>query len=464
MSKMNSVASSREHGDDDDDAGEPLQEIRTNTRADDAKMSDDELVRHCKQFIRCDSCGQENPKLRCSRCHLVHYCSRECQAKDWKREHKSVCVPIEEMKNKLRSFEGNSTQMEATEEIRRQVLEGDPECAICLERPMVQPVVLEKCHHAFCFHCLRNWNEVQTQPRVVFGPSSTATTISSTPTCPLCRQEIPNVAESIIQDVLVLLTAAQKRNASEAFILEPCTKALEKMEMLKEVTKQTENDVKFGERCHYQLLYFQLSIHLLLKEYDEALNVATESERQLRTAVANGLAIEAHLKQMESSQIHPELEDEMMDQLEILYNQPYTTPRVHIDAVLQVARIQVLQEDWMAVKATYKEIMLLYDEEVETQTSPGMTPQQHREIYSGMARCAYELGNYDFAIDFGQAAIAMNRYFPGSHHYVALAYLASSNMQREAQQCAAEAVIFEAPWDEDHQAKTKGFYRQHFLS
>ena len=30
--------------------------------------------------------------LRCSRCHYVHYCSKECQAKDWKRNgHKKKC-------------------------------------------------------------------------------------------------------------------------------------------------------------------------------------------------------------------------------------------------------------------------------------------------------------------------------------------------------------------------------------
>jgi tetratricopeptide (TPR) repeat protein len=456
-------------------------------------MSDDELIRECRQFLQCDGgCGQSNPPLRCSRCHLVHYCSRDCQVKDWKQEHKSMCVPIEVMKKKLHAFEGGggngTTQMEANETIRRQVLEGDPECAICLERPMIQPVVLEKCHHAFCFHCLRNWTKVQTQPRWVLGGpqhDTISSTTTTSPTCPLCRQEIPNVAESIIQDVLLLLAAAQKRNASASYIQEQCTNALAKMELLKEImlttpttpttidsTLEDDMDVKFRERCHYQLLYFQLSIHLLLKEYDEALKVATESEQQLRSAVRNGIAIEAHLRLMEESNstllVDPDVDEEMMDQLETMYHQPYTSPMVHIDAVLQVARIQILQQDWTAVKATYKEIMLLYDDNGEekeraTPTSPGMTPQQQREIYTGMAQCAYELGNYEFAIDFGKAAIAMNRYFPGCHHYVALSYLATSHTQ-EAQQCAAEAVMYEAPWDQEHRAKTKEFYRTHFFS
>jgi hypothetical protein len=51
----------------------------------------------------------------------------------------------------------------------------------------------------------------------------------------------------------------------------------------------------------------------------------------------------------------------------------------------------------------------------------------------------------------------------GSRQYAVLAYLARANTQREAQRCAAEAVIYEAPWDEEHQATMREFYRQHFL-
>jgi len=57
----------------------------------------------------------------------------------------------------------------------------------------------------------------------------------------------------------------------------------------------------------------------------------------------------------------------------------------------------------------------------------------------------------------------MNRYRPGGHRYVVLAYLAIRGMRQEAQRCAAEAVIFEAPWDKEHRAMVKTFYRHHFL-
>ncbi|KAF9490423.1 hypothetical protein BDN71DRAFT_191854 [Pleurotus eryngii] len=35
-------------------------------------------------------CGVEKASLRCSKCRVVRYCSKECQAEDWKY-HKSIC-------------------------------------------------------------------------------------------------------------------------------------------------------------------------------------------------------------------------------------------------------------------------------------------------------------------------------------------------------------------------------------
>ena len=43
---------------------------------------------------QCQYCGKNGSK-RCARCETARYCSRECQAKDWK-EHKLVCQPKSE--------------------------------------------------------------------------------------------------------------------------------------------------------------------------------------------------------------------------------------------------------------------------------------------------------------------------------------------------------------------------------
>jgi hypothetical protein len=272
--------------------------------------------------------------------------------------------------------------------------------------------------------------------------------------------------ESIIQDTLLLLSSAQKQDASESFVQEQCTKALAKMDLLKQV-QQGENNTKVAARYHHQLLAFEYAIHLLHKDYHQALMVAKQTEHELKLAVQNGTAIEQLLQQIDDLGFdtdHEEETDRLMERLETLYRHPYTTLTVHVDAALQVAKVQVLQNNWEGVKATYQDILNTYPDQPGSNNNT-MTPQQCREIFSGMSRCAYELGKYDIAIDVGLAAITMNRYFPGSHEYVVLACLASPNPQhnQKAELYAAEAVIYEAPWDDQHRAKVKDFFRTHFL-
>jgi len=114
---------------------------------------------------------------------------------------------------------------------------------------------------------------------------------STTPTCPLCREGIPDMAQSIIQEVIKLVSAAQKEDVSESFVQQQCTRALEKMELLNEI-EAAEADVTGKRRYQLQIKYFQLQIHLSLKEYSEALELAKESEEEMWLAVkTNGLLI-----------------------------------------------------------------------------------------------------------------------------------------------------------------------------
>ena len=421
-----------------------------------AEMSDEELIRHCTQFIGCECCGKLNAKMRCSRCQLAHYCSRECQVKDWKQEHKSDCADLEELR-KEHSFrvqcQLSSTKLENNEQKQHQVLKAEPKCAICFEQPMVKPVVLEKCHHAFCFPCLLHWNSAHqaTQSRLGFGPSGTTSTAL---TCPLCRQVIPNMGHAVMADIKQLLFSAQEVNVSESFVLEQCTKALAKMDLLREI-KEMENDPMIVLQYHRQLLHDQFCIHKALKEYGKALKVAKELEAELRPAVQNGLALKALMEQMESMRLDPNAHDETMDKVRTLITMPRASPNDHIQALLLMVQIQGFQSDWIGVKSTLLDILSLYEED--------MTGKHQWEILLDFSRCYYELGEYKDAILSGLDAIAMNRNFPGCRHYVILAYLASPNKHREAQQCAAEAVLYETPWDKLHHAVTKKFYREHFL-
>lgn len=40
---------------------------------------------------RCAKCGREGRLMRCARCRVVYYCSKECQRKDWEH-HRRACA------------------------------------------------------------------------------------------------------------------------------------------------------------------------------------------------------------------------------------------------------------------------------------------------------------------------------------------------------------------------------------
>ena len=52
------------------------------------------------QLRTCVTCHAQEPALRtfkpCARCRVAVYCSKECQATDWKAGHKKRCVPFVE--------------------------------------------------------------------------------------------------------------------------------------------------------------------------------------------------------------------------------------------------------------------------------------------------------------------------------------------------------------------------------
>lgn len=50
-----------------------------------------QLIAVYKQQTGCFSCRKPGPTQRCAKCQVVFYCSKECQVKDWKDQHKQLC-------------------------------------------------------------------------------------------------------------------------------------------------------------------------------------------------------------------------------------------------------------------------------------------------------------------------------------------------------------------------------------
>lgn len=55
------------------------------------RVVDDATWDACPIHMGCKTCGKTDSQLmRCGKCGVVRYCSKECQASDWKM-HKKAC-------------------------------------------------------------------------------------------------------------------------------------------------------------------------------------------------------------------------------------------------------------------------------------------------------------------------------------------------------------------------------------
>lgn len=424
-------------------------------------MNDEELFEFCKQqYIKCDAKGCEKSiagKGRCSSCHLVFYCSRDCQKQHWK-EHKPCCWPINERKE-MYEEEGKSSgaipQVEADTETRDRVLSENPSCAICLQEgdDIVQPIVLGECKHVFCFSCLKHWNNVQTKSSTpsfeefLAGgghPELLVQDDDVVSTCPICRKEIPNIRDTIISETSLLLAAAKNKNATEELRSVNCSRALENVKKLADYDE-------WHDRA--QVLLFKTEIYTLQKDYENALKIGKEAVLFYKKAVDNHKRIKVLKARVDEKSVELEVDEEIfriLDEMTQIKKAGHTAPDQHIASIFHLADIQLLGKDWIGALQTYRYATQLYSKPDQ------MTAKQYHAIYSGTAQCQYELGEYSNAIIFGEAALKMNRYFPWAHKYVVLAYKATGQLEK-AKEAAGQAVVYEAPWDDQYRAKVCEF-------
>lgn len=86
---------------------------------------------------KCGKCAVEKENMqRCSKCHIMYYCSRKCQIEDWKKSHKKLCKGID-IGNKEKE---DVTSVFGTSNVRNEgyskpsVLYPRDSCAACGEK------------------------------------------------------------------------------------------------------------------------------------------------------------------------------------------------------------------------------------------------------------------------------------------------------------------------------------------
>ena len=93
-----------------------------------------------RKYIQCDAadCGAASPMMRCSRCHLVYYCSKTCQRNHW-HEHKDKCVDTYKLKEEAISSYSKFTVQDDCDVLQKFDGSVDALCGVCLEDKITSP-------------------------------------------------------------------------------------------------------------------------------------------------------------------------------------------------------------------------------------------------------------------------------------------------------------------------------------
>ena len=385
------------------------------------------------ECIECDAeCGKSNPEKRCSKCLTVYYCDTNCQRLHW-NEHKPYCMDINEMRKGVVGISAAPT-------------EQDVKCEICLKDKALNPVVISGCKHAFCFSCHDKWKGVS---------SSNSKPGTCTSSCPYCRTNSSANNDSREQKLNRAYLNATRASTNKCLDrrYEYCDYALYDINA---ILSDNENDM--------QALFKKveiLNIDGRSPKAKEAIEVAKEIVSINETRMENSDRIDALYPQVQHAMAIGD-EDEEERLLTIVGEEmakekargtnipwiadPFSVPLLLADTYIKAG-------EWSEAENVFKGILIKME-------SPDIgSPPQHRQVWMGLCRCSYELGNYEMAQNAGEAAVQMNRHFPGVHKYIALAQKESGDLDA-AIATMNRAVLYEAPWDAQHMSETKRLFKE----
>ena len=316
------------------------------------------------------------------------------------------------------------------------------ECAICLEAPIKDPVILNACKHAFCSSCMIKWQRQASSLSIFHGK------LPEPAKCPFCRTESEEVEKDILQAAVFLAGRANLgKNRPE-----------EEREALRQEAIACLDKALATDEPYMQAYITKAEVLTHLNQPAEALQVLNmiipENERRLKHPV-RALYHQLQAAEADGTLASLDVDKATVDKL----IKKHGLPPSHMDRKeyffvyqLQCEAYQKMQ-DWDSAGQIY--IKMLASEEFFASSIPA----QQRMLFQGLARCAYETGKYEKAIATLEPALEMNRSFPGVHKYKALAQKKLGKLD-EAIKTMNQAVIYETPWDEDVQAENLSLYRE----
>ena len=414
-----------EEGEEEDAGSEERDESENKSKDQTSSSSQQESSSYSRECIECDAeqCDKSAPAKRCSRCHTVYYCSADCQRLHW-NVHKPYCIDINEMRKIVVGITKGDEGYDVED------VDTNVECGICLEEKAMNPVVIPKCKHVFCFTCLETWKNVSSTNKC---------------TCPYCRNDIVGDRELKMNRVHLNAARAKNKSLSSEQRNEYYDSALSDID---DMFRDDEEDL--------QALFTKAGILSDGRNPNAAIEVVKKIMDINGTRVENSNRMDAILDQAQNAMAigdEDEAERIMASAEEEMNSSNISTIHGRFDVPLLLAKVYEKAGEWNESEKTYKGILM------EMHSPDIGSPIQHRKVWMGLCRCFYELGDYERAQAAGSAALEMNRHFPGAHKYIALAQKESGDLDA-AIVTMNRAVLYETPWSEENMAETKNLFEE----
>ena len=316
---------------------------------------------------------------------------------------------------------------------------------------MVDPFSLPRCGHAFCFACLQTWQAFARRTgaatRDQIGGDRSATTTIATTTCPACREEAPDIVKTVQETALLYAARANNRDLGADEQTRYRELALRELDKL--VADPTANTAMDPSQ-KLQMLFTRAEILQQLDKHAEALEdlegasslhqEGEQDRRELERLMDAGRQAVYEGRIDDADAIKEKIEGR---------EKGFHVVNNAFDLYLNIATCKTALGDYEGALDIYKfKIMAVMDENyAKGYENANSTPIQQRMMLMGMSKCYYHIGQYENAIQLGETAIGMNRFFPQIHKYVALSQKASGNPEA-ALRTMGRAVNYETPWDE----------------
>ncbi|CAB9506894.1 expressed unknown protein [Seminavis robusta] len=442
-----------------------------------------------KSLIVCDGCAHvgsssssstSSPSMRCGKCHCVYYCSQDCQKRHWKY-HKKDCQSVQDKLVLLYNNNDNDNTTSSSSNSK----DKKKACPICeTEEPqMVHPVTLSNCGHVFCVPCLQRYQDLHQPPMI---------TENDKIKCPCCRTTTTSTTTSrdtLLSKALLYTARAschwQTNNTKDddhdddKKVEAACQLALLQLQQLESPTCDQDT---------LQANYIASQIATVRGDYKQAMLIVEQNLRIWQSGVERKKQVDALMKQgrvlSESSSEtsknnknnNKTTDDESDDDEGAIDETTYQKMQQVQNQILEImnqgsllaletdlieCRLQMLdilthQQDWDTAESLYQQLMTDYPKQSQ------LTPRQQRRVFMGFSRCLYEHGNYQGAINLGQAALDTqqhNRHTPGIHQYVALSHQQLGQLE-QAQAVMGRAVLYEGHDDPIHQQQVYALWRK----